>query len=88
MGMFKKGELMPVIDEAAFALKRGEVSSVLQTPMGFHILRVLDKRERQKMTEEEQMRETEGILYNQKVEDKFKEWLKELREKSFIQINI
>ena len=88
MGVFKKGELMPVLDEAAFALKRGEVSSVIQTPMGFHILRVLDKRESQKMTEEERWRETEGIIFNQKVEDKFKDWLKELRKKSFIQVNI
>jgi peptidyl-prolyl cis-trans isomerase SurA len=88
MGAFKKGELMPVLDEAAFGLKRGEVSSVIQTPMGFHILRVLDKRESQKMTEEERWRETEDIIYNKKVEDKFKDWLKELRKKSFIQINI
>ncbi len=88
MGVFKKGELMPVLDEVAFGLKRGEVSSVIQSPMGFHILRVLDKRERQKMTEEERRSETEGTIYNQKVEDKFKDWLKELRKKSFIQINI
>ncbi len=88
MGAFKKGELMPVLDEAAFALKRGEVSSVIQTPMGFHILRVLDKRESQKMTEEERWKETEGIIYNQKVEDKFKDWIKELKKKSFIQINL
>ncbi len=88
MGVFKKGELMPVLDETAFGLKRGEVSSVIQSPMGFHILRVLDKRESQKMTEEERMRETEGIIYNKKVEDKFKDWLKELKKKSFIQINI
>jgi peptidyl-prolyl cis-trans isomerase SurA len=88
MGVFKKGELMPVLDEAAFGLERGEVSSVIQTPMGFHILRALDKRESQKMTDEERMRETEGIIYNQKVEEKFKDWLKELRKKSFIQINI
>jgi peptidyl-prolyl cis-trans isomerase SurA len=88
MGAFKKGELMPVLDETAFGLKKGEVSSVIQSPMGFHILRVLDKRESQKMTEEERWRETEGIIYNKKVEDKFKDWLKELRKKSFIQINM
>ena len=88
IGFFKQGELMPAINKVAFSLYVGEASTAIQTPAGFHIIKVLDKREKQKMTEEERKKEIEGILYNQEVEDKFKQWLKELRKKAFIQINL
>lgn len=88
MGFFKEDELIPVINKVAFSLKAGEVSSVIQTPLGFCIIRVLEKREKQKMTEEERRKEIENIIYNQKVEDKFKQWIKELRKRSFVQINL
>ena len=88
MGVFRRGELVSVIDEAAFSLNVGEVSPVIQTSLGFHILRVLEKRDRGKMTEEERLKEIEGIIYNKKVESKYKQWLKELRKKSYIKISL
>jgi parvulin-like peptidyl-prolyl isomerase len=66
----------------------GEVSPVIQTPKGFHIIRVLDKKDRQKMTEEEQRDEIDALLYNQKVEDAFKQWIKALKKKSYVVINL
>ena len=66
----------------------GEVSGVIQSPRGFHILRLLDKKDRKKMTEEERSEEIDDIIYNQKVEDKYRQWIKELREKSYVQINL
>lgn len=88
MGFFKQGELMPALNEVVFSLNAGEVSSVIQTSLGFHIIKVLEKRDKQKMAKEEKWKEIEGILYSQKVEDKFKQWLKELRKKSYIKINL
>ena len=88
MGVFRQGELFSALDEAAFTLMVGEVSPVIQTPKGFHIIRVLDKKDRQKMTEEEQRDEIDTLLYNQKVEDAFKQWIKELKKKSYVVINL
>lgn len=87
MGIFRQGELFAALDEAAFTLMVGEVSPVIQTPRGFHIIRVLDKKDRQKMTEEEQREEIDALIYNQKVEDAFKQWIKELKKKSYVVIN-
>lgn len=88
IGFFKQGELMPAINEVAFSLYIGEASSVIQTSAGFHIIKVLEKRERQKMTEEERNKEIWDILYTQNMDDMFKQWLKELRKKSFIEISL
>jgi peptidyl-prolyl cis-trans isomerase SurA len=88
MGVFRQGELFPALDEAAFALMVGEVSPVIQTPKGFHIIRVLDKKDRRKMTEEEIRDEIDALLYNQKVEGAIKQWIKELKKKSYVVVNL
>jgi peptidyl-prolyl cis-trans isomerase SurA len=88
IGFFKQGELLPTINEVAFSLYIGEASSVIQTSAGFHIIKVLEKRERQKMTEEERNKEIWDILYTQNMDDMFKQWLKELKKKSFIEISL
>lgn len=38
LGWFQKGHLMPEVDAAAFSLKRGGVSEVVQSAAGFHVL--------------------------------------------------
>lgn len=44
VGYFGRGRLQGSIEDAAFALKDGEVSEVVQSSAGFHILRVTDRR--------------------------------------------
>ena len=88
MGVFRQGELFPALDKAAFSLEVGEVSNVVQSPKGLHILKLLDRKDRNKMTEEERSEEIDDIIYDQKVENAIKQWLKKLREKSYIVINL
>ncbi len=40
MGVFSRGELPPELEAAAFSLKSGETSQVIETPLGHHILRL------------------------------------------------
>lgn len=43
LGWFERGEMVRPFDEAAFALEAGEVSDVVETPMGFHIIRTEER---------------------------------------------
>ncbi|MDR1878446.1 MAG: peptidylprolyl isomerase [Bacteroidales bacterium] len=44
IGFTGRGELFPEFETAAYALKPGEMSSVVETEAGYHIIRMLDRR--------------------------------------------
>jgi peptidyl-prolyl cis-trans isomerase SurA len=44
LGWAKRGLFYPEFEAAAFALKKGEISDVVKTPVGYHIIQLLDKR--------------------------------------------
>lgn len=43
LGYFIKGKLYPTFEEVAFRLKPGEISNVVETPVGFHIIKVTER---------------------------------------------
>jgi len=44
LGMFKRGEMRPEFETAAFKLKPGEVSDVIETEDGYHIIQMIERR--------------------------------------------
>ncbi len=44
LGWVKKGVFYPEFEAAAFALSEGEISPVVESPVGFHIIQLLEKR--------------------------------------------
>ena len=44
LGFFKKGELLPPLERAALRLKVGEVSGIVRTEFGFHLIKLIDRK--------------------------------------------
>ncbi len=44
MGFAKRGDFVPAFEEAAFALKPGELSDVVHSQFGFHVIQLLERR--------------------------------------------
>jgi len=53
LGFFSKGDMIKNFEDAAFALKTGEVSDLVRTPLGFHIIRLDQRKSSQKAPYEE-----------------------------------
>src|SRR5699024_2737697 len=47
LGYFSVGEMDPAFEDAAYGMKKGEVSDPVQSQFGFHIIKVNDKREKE-----------------------------------------
>ncbi|HOD35128.1 MAG TPA: peptidylprolyl isomerase [Syntrophales bacterium] len=44
LGYFPRGNMVPEFENAAFGLKPGEISDVIETPYGYHIIKAEDKK--------------------------------------------
>ena len=87
LGTFARGEMEPALEEAAFRLKRGEVSKVIQTHDGFHILRVDEVIEAGHKPLDDVRDEIREALYGQAVQSRFEDWLsRDLRERHHVEV--
>ncbi len=75
-GWAEKGKLVPPFEEAAYALNPGEVSGLVRTRFGYHIITLLEKREARQQTFEEVKEPIVSALRNEFLGRKRVEWTK------------
>lgn len=79
---FGKGQMMPEFEEAAFNTPVGELSDIVQTSYGFHIIKVTDKKPAQTPTLEEKKEEIRETLFEQQKSEKIEPYIEELKGKT------
>lgn len=88
IGYIEKGMILPEVESVAFSLPLDQISAVIESPVGFHIIRVIDRRGAGIKSIESVREEIREKLDMEKVEKKFEEWLTALRAKSHIEIKL
>ena len=82
VGWVKRGDLVAELEDAAFALNAGEYSPVVSTEFGVHLLQVTERREAGGMSFAEARKEIEPILREQYADQRYEEWMRDLRGRS------
>jgi len=88
LGYIERGMVNKSFERAAFALKnRGDLSDIVKTEFGFHIIRLEDKAKRHQLTFSEAKDEVRTLLREKKRQDILTAHLEELRTGARIHIN-
>ena len=88
LGTFKKGDMLPEIESAVITMKPGDVSDLVTTPAGFHIIKLEEKSAGKLKPFETVKAAINDLLYRKKSEERFKQWAEELRKGAAIDIKL
>jgi len=88
LGYFKHRELRPELEEAGFKVRTGEISDLVRSPAGFHILRVLERKGGEPRPFAEVQFKIREELSEAEAQKKFEQWMKELKSKAYIEIRL
>ncbi len=80
LGYFTKGQMVPAFDKAAFSLKKGEISGIVKTQFGYHIIKVIDIKKAHTKTFNQAKKEIEKKLENKYASEKMKEFFEKYKK--------
>ncbi len=85
VGFVIKGQMVPEFEKAVYRLKEGEISDVVETEYGYHIIKAEEIQKGRTTPFKEVKEKIKKILSINKKESVYKAWINELRESAFIE---
>jgi peptidyl-prolyl cis-trans isomerase C len=85
LGYFERGRMVPEFENVAFALKTGQLSDIVETEFGYHIIKVTDHQKASTIPFDQAKQDIEQYLMNQKKQMEVTAYVDSLRHASKIQ---
>jgi len=86
LSYFRKGDMVKPFEDAAFSLEKDQISDVVETQFGYHVLKLTDKRPARTLTYEEVANDIATFLLNKHKREEINRFVEELRKKAKIEI--
>lgn len=86
LGFVEKGQMRENFDKVIFNMKDGEVSAPLKADTGYFIFKVEEKRESYTRSLSEAREDIENIIFREKAQKRYKDWIAKLKRDAFIQV--
>jgi len=86
LGYFRKGAMVKPFEDAAFGLEKDQISPVVETQFGYHIIKTIDKKAAHTLTYEEVSKDIENFLMNKNKRDQVNKTVEDLKKNAKIEI--
>jgi len=87
LGWLTPGDTVPEFEKAMDLLQPGQISGPVRSPFGWHLIQVLERRS-QDMSQQQQRLRARQALREQKGEEAYLEWARQLRDSAFVEIRL
>ncbi|NIQ39275.1 MAG: peptidylprolyl isomerase [Proteobacteria bacterium] len=85
LGYFRRGQMVKPFEEAAFALNPGEVSDIVETKFGVHLIKVVDKKPPTTSAYKDIKENLGKYLKRQKVQKEVGQYVEKLRDEAAVE---
>ncbi|MGK2951231.1 MAG: peptidylprolyl isomerase [Thiobacillus sp.] len=85
LGWVNPGDTVPDFEKAMEALQPGQVSAPIQSPFGWHLIQVLERRD-QDVTQERQKLLARQAIRERKAEEAFQDWVRQIRDSAYVEL--
>jgi peptidyl-prolyl cis-trans isomerase C len=85
LGYFKRGQMVKPFDDAVFAMQPDEVSDIVETRFGYHIIKVYDKKPEQTLAYADVKDQLSQRLKQEKIEKEATKYIDQLKKDAKIQ---
>ena len=88
VGFIEKGTIIPEVEAVAFSLPVDQISEVIESSLGFYIIKVVDKKGAGLKPITMVREEIKSKIEDEKLDKKFDEWISSIRAKSHLEIKL
>ena len=86
LGYFEKGNFPKAFDEVCFGLEKGEISSIIKTPYGYHIFKLIDKKPAGLRPLTAVSAKIHRSLFEAKLKERYASLLQEIRQEIKVEV--
>ncbi len=84
LGWLYQGDTVPDFEKAMDALKLNQISEPVQSPFGFHLVQVLERRT-EDATAERQRLGARQVLRERKSDEAYQDWVRQIRDRAYVE---
>ena len=88
VGFVKRGKMVREFEEMVFSLKPGQISDIVETEYGYHIIKVDEVLPGKTLTLKDVKNRIHKILSMQKQKQVYDDWINELKKSAFIEVTL